>query len=91
MGLHRNVIHPKFGSFVLLATVLVDAQVSQYGQALDYNPCIDCKLCVAACPVGAIGKDGEFDALACTTHNYRESCRDHERRSTPSGASPTSP
>ncbi|WP_425295806.1 hypothetical protein [Nocardia abscessus] len=28
MGLHRNVIHPKFGSFVLLATVLVDAQVS---------------------------------------------------------------
>jgi len=72
MGLHRNVIHPKFGSFVLLATVLVDAQVSEYGQALDYSPCIDCKLCVAACPVGAIGKDGAFDALACATHNYRE-------------------
>jgi ferredoxin len=72
MGLHRNVIHPKFGSFVLLATVLVDAQVSEYGQALDYNPCIDCKLCVAACPVGAIHKDGDFDFLACATHNYRE-------------------
>ncbi len=72
MGLHRNVIHPKFGSFVLLVTVLVDAEVSEYGQALDYNPCIDCKLCVAACPVGAIAKDGAFDALACTTHNYRE-------------------
>lgn len=72
MGLHRNVIHPKFGSFVLLATVLVDAEVSEYGQALDYNPCIDCKLCVAACPIGAIGKNGEFDGLACTTHNYRE-------------------
>jgi epoxyqueuosine reductase len=72
MGLHRNVIHPKFGSFVLLATVLVDAEVSEYGQALDYSPCVDCKLCVAACPVGAISKDGEFDGLACTTHNYRE-------------------
>ncbi|MEU4253767.1 4Fe-4S binding protein [Amycolatopsis sp. NPDC026612] len=72
MGLHRNVIHPKFGSFVLLVTVLVDAEVSAYGQALDYNPCIDCKLCVTACPVGAIGKDGDFDGLACTTHNYRE-------------------
>jgi ferredoxin len=72
MGIHRNVIHPRFGSFVLLATVLVDAEVSEYGQALDYNPCIDCKLCVAACPVGAIAKDGAFDALACTTHNYRE-------------------
>ncbi|MGV9757728.1 4Fe-4S binding protein [Streptomyces tricolor] len=72
MGLHRNVIHPRFGSFVLLATVLVDAPVSAYGRALDYNPCVDCKLCVAACPVGAIGKDGAFDPLACTTHNYRE-------------------
>ncbi|MGN9761041.1 (4Fe-4S)-binding protein [Streptomyces sp. SD31] len=72
MGLHRNVIHPKFGNFILLATVLVDAEVSAYGQALDYNPRIDCKLCVAACPVGAISKDGAFDAPACTTHNYRE-------------------
>jgi ferredoxin len=72
MGLHRNAIHPRFGSFVLLATVLVDAPVSEYGRPLDYNPCIDCKLCVAACPVGAIGKDGAFDGLACATHNYRE-------------------
>ncbi|MER5547861.1 4Fe-4S binding protein [Streptomyces sp. NPDC002589] len=72
MGLHRNVIHPRFGNFVLLATVLVDAPVSAYGHELDYSPCVDCKLCVAACPVGAIGKDGSFDALACTTHNYRE-------------------
>ncbi|GHE08225.1 hypothetical protein [Streptomyces alanosinicus] len=28
MGLHRNVIHPRFGNFVPLATVLVDAPVS---------------------------------------------------------------
>jgi epoxyqueuosine reductase QueG len=47
MGLHRNVIHPEFGSFILLVTVLVDAEVSEYGQALDYTPCTNCKLCVA--------------------------------------------
>jgi Fe-S-cluster-containing hydrogenase component 2 len=72
MGIHRNVIHPRFGNFVLLATLLVDAEVSEYGQALDYNPCLECKLCVVACPVGAISKDGAFDARACLTHNYRE-------------------
>ncbi|MET7991679.1 4Fe-4S binding protein [Amycolatopsis sp. NPDC005232] len=72
MGLHRNVIHPKFGNFVLLATLLVDAEVTGYGEALDYNPCVECKLCVAACPVGAIAKTGEFDWAACSTHNYRE-------------------
>src|SRR5439155_15833275 len=37
-----------------------------------YNPCLECKLCVAACPVGAIGSDGAFDFSACFTHNYRE-------------------
>ncbi|MEE1837634.1 hypothetical protein [Streptomyces sp. SP17KL33] len=38
-------------------TVVVDAEVSAYGQALGHNPCIDCTLCVAACPVGAIAED----------------------------------
>jgi len=72
MGIHRNVIHPRFGNFILLATILVDAEITAYGEKLDYNPCLECKLCVAACPVGAIAKDGAFDVRACATHNYRE-------------------
>ncbi|HJZ74109.1 MAG TPA: SCP2 sterol-binding domain-containing protein [Vicinamibacterales bacterium] len=72
MGIHRNVIHPKFGNFVLLGTVLMDATVSEYSHPIDYNPCLECKLCVAACPTGAIGSDGHFDFAACYTHNYRE-------------------
>jgi ferredoxin len=72
MGIHRNVIHPRFGSFILLGTVLVDAEVSEYSHPLDYNPCLECKLCVAACPTGAIGADGHFNFSACYTHNYRE-------------------
>jgi len=72
MGIHRNVIHPKFGNFVLLGTVLMDAEVAEYSHPIDYNPCLECKLCVAACPTGAIGSDGHFDFAACYTHNYRE-------------------
>ena len=72
MGIHRNVIHPKFGNFILLGTVLVDAEVTEYSQPIDYNPCLECKLCVAACPVGAISPDGHFNFSACYTHNYRE-------------------
>jgi Fe-S-cluster-containing hydrogenase component 2 len=72
MGIHRNVIHPRFGNFILLGTVLLDAEVAQASQPIDYNPCLECKLCVAACPVGAIGADGHFDFSACYTHNYRE-------------------
>jgi ferredoxin len=72
MGLHRNLIHPRFGSFVLLGTVLVDAMVDECSRPIDFNPCVDCKLCVAACPVGAIGSDGAFNFSSCFTHNYRE-------------------
>jgi epoxyqueuosine reductase QueG len=72
MGIHRNVIHPRFGNFILLGTILLDAEVSAYSQPVNYNPCLECKLCVAACPVGAISADGHFDLSACYHHNYRE-------------------
>ena len=72
MGIHRNVIHPRFGNFVVLGTVATQATVSAYGEPIDFNPCLECKLCVAVCPVGAIHDDGEFDFLSCYTHNYRE-------------------
>src|SRR5947209_8062045 len=72
MGIHRNVIHPRFGNFILLGTILVGAEIGAYSQVLDYNPYLGCKLCVAACPVGAISADGAFNFSACYTHNYRE-------------------
>jgi len=73
MGIHRNVIHPVFGSFIHLGTILVAAEVTGAESApIDFNPCLECKLCVAACPVGAISPDGHFNFQSCYTHNYRE-------------------
>jgi NAD-dependent dihydropyrimidine dehydrogenase PreA subunit len=72
MGIHRNVIHPKFGNFIVLETIVVDVPISEYARPIDYNPCLECKLCVAACPTGAINPDGRFDFSACYTHNYRD-------------------
>ena len=72
MGIHRNVIHPRFGNFILLGTILLDQEVDEESQPLAYNPCLECKLCVAACPVGAISPQGDFNFNSCYTHNYRE-------------------
>ncbi len=74
MGIHRNLIHPRFGNFVLLGTVITDLELGAAAESspIDYNPCLECKLCVAACPVGAIKPDGAFDFSACYVHNYRE-------------------
>lgn len=72
MGRHRCVIHPRLGGVVVLGTVLVDAELDAYDAPLGFDPCLECGLCNAVCPTGAIGKDGSFDFLSCYTHNYRE-------------------
>lgn len=72
MGHHRLLIHPKFGNFVVLGTILLDREATAYDQPLGFNPCIECKLCVSVCPVGAICPDGHFNFTICMTHNYRD-------------------
>jgi len=44
MGLNRLVLHPVFGSNIVLCTVLVAADFSKYSMGIEYNPCIRCKL-----------------------------------------------
>lgn len=72
MGRHRLLVHPRFGAFVVIGTILIDAEVSCQGKPLDYDPCLDCKLCVAVCPVGAVTPDGAFKFSNCIAHNYRD-------------------
>jgi epoxyqueuosine reductase QueG len=71
MGLNRLLLHPAFGSCILITTVLLDRAATAYDQPLAANPCIGCKLCVAACPTGAVCADGTFKGELCAAHNYR--------------------
>jgi len=71
-GWNRLVLHPRFGPFMVLGTMLLNAEITAYSKPLDYTPCIECKLCIAVCPVGAVKPDGYFDFVSCYTHNYRE-------------------
>src|SRR5262249_12112296 len=41
MGIHRNVIHPRFGNYIFLGTVLGDVKKTGYQQPLYYNPCAE--------------------------------------------------
>ncbi|CAO0821655.1 hypothetical protein DFAR_2520007 [Desulfarculales bacterium] len=69
IGLNRLLLHPRLGGFLTLGTALLDTSADCYDQLLDYNLCLDCKLCVAACPVGAIADGGGFSFVNCLTHS----------------------
>ena len=71
-GINRMILHPKFGTFMLLDSILIDSEVDKYDRPIDYDPCIGCQLCVASCPVGALDVRKGIDFNGCMTHNYRD-------------------
>lgn len=67
-GKNCSLIHPKLGSFTLLAVLLTSLQV---GEATDHplaNRCGLCKRCLEACPTGALVAPGRLDARRCIAY-----------------------
>jgi epoxyqueuosine reductase QueG len=72
MGYNRLLLHPKYGAAVTLGTILLLGTCDRYDRPVNFNPCIECGLCLKVCPVGAVKSTDDFDFMACYTHNYRE-------------------
>lgn len=73
IGLSRNFLHKKYGAYCLIDTVVTNLEFSEFDERTEWNPCIECNLCVASCPTDAIRSDGDFDFFACYNHTYRDS------------------
>ena len=68
VGKNGCLITPEFGSWVLLATYVLDAEVDVYAQALVEERCGRCRLCIDACPTDAFVKDAVVDAGKCLSY-----------------------
>ena len=67
IGRNANIINPTFGSFVFLAEILIDRELS-FAPKQASGTCGMCTRCKDACPTGAIVSDRVIDARRCISY-----------------------
>lgn len=67
IGKNTLLIHPRLGSYLFLATILLDRETG-LGPAPIANYCGNCTACLDGCPTSAILKPGELDARKCIAY-----------------------
>jgi epoxyqueuosine reductase len=66
------LVTPQYGSYVLLATFIVTAEVDAYSTNLIEDRCGACRLCLDACPTGAFVREKTVDARLCLSYQTIE-------------------
>ncbi len=72
IGKNACLITPRFGSYVVLAAMILDVEVDAYANPSDTDVCGRCRICLDACPTGAIVADRVVDARACLSYQTIE-------------------
>jgi epoxyqueuosine reductase len=65
-GKNTMAITPSHGSWVVLGTLVTDVEVEST-QPLDLD-CGECRLCIDACPTGALDEPGVLDSTRCLSY-----------------------
>ena len=69
------LVTERFGSWVVLATLAMDAAVDAYAGGPAPDRCGSCTLCLAACPTQAIVAERRVDARLCLSYQTIENRR----------------
>jgi epoxyqueuosine reductase len=65
-GKNTMLITRRFGSWVVLGTLVTDVEVER-SAPLDLD-CGECRLCIDACPTGALDEPGVLDSTRCLSY-----------------------
>jgi len=69
------LVTERFGSYVVLATMALDAAVDACADGPAPDRCGSCTLCLSACPTGAIVEDRRVDSRLCLSYQTIENRR----------------
>ena len=72
VGKNGCFITPELGSWVVLSTMTLDAEVDSYAGGPTTDRCGRCTLCITSCPTGAIVADQVVDAAKCLSYQTIE-------------------
>ena len=67
IGRNHMLIHPELGNQILLGELITTLELEPDEPMADIS-CGDCGKCIRACPTGALGFDGSFDARKCISY-----------------------
>lgn len=65
-GKNTNILTEEFGSYVLLGEIVTSLHIEP--DAPIKRDCGSCRLCVVACPTGALGPDYSIDSRRCISY-----------------------
>ncbi len=72
VGKNGCFITEPYGSWVLLATLVLDAEVDDYASGPTADRCGPCRRCLVSCPTGALVGNKQVDARACLSYQTIE-------------------